>query len=70
MEISTIVGVSYFVIGFVLAFYWFSRDYAEEYDELITNDIPDRGITSLFLLGLWLFWPINLIKNIVKYKRI
>lgn len=70
MEISTIIGVSYFVIGFVLAFYWFAKDYKKEYDELVDNDIPDRGVTSLFLLGLWLFWPIYLIKNIVKYKII
>ena len=70
MEISTIIGISYFVTGFILAFYWFTKDYKNEYDELVENDIPDRGITSLFLLGLWLFWPIFLVKNIVKHKRI
>ena len=70
MELNTIAGISYFTVGFILALYWFKKDYSKEYDELVKSDIPDRGITNLFLLGLWLFWPIYLVKNIIKYKRI
>lgn len=70
MEISTIIGISYFVTGFVLSLYWFTKDYKNEYNELVENDIPDRGMTSLFMLVLWLLWPIYLVKNIVKHKRI
>jgi hypothetical protein len=27
-------------------------------------------MVNIFLLFLWVFWPINMIKNIIKYKKI
>lgn len=70
MESSIIGVIIYLVIGLVLAFYWFNKDYEKEYDELVKSDIPDRGVTNLFLLCMWVFWPIYLMKNLIKYKRI
>ncbi len=70
MDISSIVTISYFVIGFILAFYWFNHDYAESYNEAVESDMEEAGMTSIFLLVLTFFWPIKLIKNLIKKRRI
>ena len=70
MSISGILSVSYFVIGFVLAIYWFNKEYAKSYDEAVANNNVEKGMSSISMLGFMIFWPIKLIKNIVKKKRI
>lgn len=70
MDIGCIIMAIYLIVGIILCLYWFDRDYSKQYDELVKNDIPDKGMASMFLLMLWVFWPINLIKNIIKYNKI
>ena len=65
-----IVVITYFVIGLVLVFYWYERDYHKEYVELNEKEEVEKGMVNMFLLFLWVFWPINMIKNIVKHKKI
>ena len=67
MDIGVIV---YFVLGLILVLYWYDRDYHQEYIDLEKGEKVEKGMASTFLLFLWLFWPINMIKNIMKYKRI
>lgn len=67
MDIGIIV---YFVLGLVLAFYWYERDYSKKYEELEQGEGVENGMVNIFLLFLWAFWPINMIKNIIKYKKI
>ena len=40
MGIEALLVVSYCVIGFALSFYWFKRDYEEEYERADENDEP------------------------------
>ncbi len=70
MDISGIISVSYFVIGFVLAIYWFNKEYAESYKEAVANNNVENGMSSIMMLGFMIFWPIKLTKNIIKKKRI
>lgn len=65
-----IVVITYFVIGLVLVFYWYERDYHKEYVELNEKEEVEKGMVNMFLLFLWILWPINMIKNIVKHKKI
>lgn len=67
MDIGIIV---YFVLGLVLAFYWYERDYSKKYEELEKEEGVEKGMVNIFLLFLWAFWPINMIKNLIKYKKI
>lgn len=67
MDIGIIV---YFVLGLVLAFYWYERDYSKKYEELEKEEGVEKGMVNIFLLFLWVFWPINMIKNLIKYKKI
>jgi len=71
MGIEALLVVSYCVIGFVLSFYWFKRDYEEEYERADENDEPiERGMVGLLLLGFIAFWPFVLIKNLIKHKTL
>jgi hypothetical protein len=62
--------ITYFIIGLILTFYWYERDYHKEYVELEKTDGVEKGTGNIFLLILWFFWPINMIKNIIKYKKV
>lgn len=70
MDISGIISVSYFIIGFILSIYWFNKEYAESYNEAVANKNIEKGMSSISMLGFMLFWPIKLVKNIIKKKRI
>ena len=71
MGIEALLVVSYCVIGFALSFYWFKRDYEEEYERADENDEPiERGMVGLLLLGFIAFSPFVLIKNLIKHKTL
>ena len=71
MGIEALLVVSYCVIGFALSFYWFKRDYEEEYERADENDEPiERGMAGLLLLAFIIFWPFVLIKNLTKHKTL
>lgn len=67
MDIGIIV---YFVLGLILTLYWYERDYSKKYKELEQKEGVEKGMANIFLLFLWVFWPINMIKNLIKYKKI
>ena len=67
MDIGIIV---YFVLGLILTLYWYERDYGKKYKELEQKEGVEKGMANIFLLFLWAFWPINMIKNLIKYKKI
>lgn len=70
MEISIIGVIIYLVIGLILTFYWLNKDYKKEFDELVSYEVPDRGVMNCLLILMCVFWPIYIIKNIILYKRI
>jgi hypothetical protein len=70
MCIGSICVTSYLVIGFVLSLYWFKRDYSKEYEECAKSGTLEKGVTEILLLLIWVFWPINMIKNVIKYNKI
>lgn len=70
MDINSIISISYLAIGFILAIYWFYQDYTELYNQVVIEGKEEKGMTSIFLVLLMVFWPIKLIKNIIKKHRI
>ena len=54
----------------LLAIYWFKRDYSKEYNELTKNKEVEKGMAELLMFIMCLFWPIVLVKNLIKYKRV
>ena len=54
----------------LLAIYWFKRDYSKEYHELAKNKEVEKGMAELLMLIMCLFWPIVMVKNLIKYKRV
>ena len=60
----------YLVVGILLAIYWFKRDYSKEYNELAENKEVEKGMAELLMLIMCLFWPIVMVKNLIKYKRV
>ena len=53
----------YFIIGFILTVIWWYNEYKEEYEyEKEYGDVQEV-IVILFLIFLFLCWPIKLIKD-------
>ena len=69
MDISSILVIVYFVIGFCLSIHWFNKDYKESYDSAVADGNVEKGMSSIMMLGLMLFWPIELIMNCFKKKE-
>ncbi len=70
MNIGPFIMIAYFVIGLVLTFYWFDRDYSAQIKELHDSGEEDKGGVSIVLLGLVLFWPIKLVMNLIKKGKV
>jgi H+/gluconate symporter-like permease len=60
----------YLVVGVLLAIYWFKRDYSKEYKELAKNKEVEKGMAELLMVIMCLFWPIVMVKNLIKYKKV
>jgi hypothetical protein len=69
MEINVIGAIIYLFIGLVLSLYWFNKDYKKEHDELVNNEVPDRGVVNCLLIVMCIFWPIKLVGNFVKKSK-
>jgi len=70
MDICGILVVVYFIVGVILALYWFKTDYAESYKSSVEDGTEEKGMTCIFLLLLIIFWPIKLVRNLIKKRRI
>ena len=68
--INGIFVIVYIVIGFALTLYWFNKDYKASHEEAVATKMEEKGMTSIFLLMLIVLWPIKLIYNLKKKKRI
>lgn len=65
-----IYSVIYIVIGVVLAFYWFDKEYKEEYNKVKEEEgAVEDSIVCLLLLFFMVFWPIKLLYNFFKWLR-
>ena len=70
MDICGILVVVYFIVGIILTLYWFKTDYAESYKSSVEDGTEEKGMTCIFLLLLIIFWPIKLVRNLNKKRRI
>ena len=71
MQLQHIAIMAYFIVGFVLSYYWFARDYEDEYEKSIDDGEPvEKGMVSFLLLLMTVFWPIVLVKNLIKHKTL
>ena len=70
MQLSSILTLGYLFIGLILALYWLDNDYAESHEKAVKDGVEDKGMTNIFLLLLMFFWPIKVIKNITRKKRV
>jgi hypothetical protein len=70
MYIGHIIFVSYFIVGSFLVFYWYKRYYHKKYNELMNKGEVEKGAGELFFLFLLVFWPIVIIKNIIKHRTL
>lgn len=71
MQLQYIAIMAYFIVGFVLSYYWFARDYEEEYKKSIEDgESVEKGMVSFLLLLMTVFWPIVLVKNLIRHKTL
>ena len=57
-------------VGMCLANMWFEKEFGEEYKALSENGEVDVGMVSLLLLFMTIFWPLKLVYNLVRYRRV
>ena len=70
MPLSSILTLAYLFIGFVLSQYWLDNDYREEHEKAVKEGTEDKGMTNIFLLFLMFFWPLKIVWNVIKKKKI
>ena len=58
------------VVGMYLANMWFKKEFGEEYKTLSENGEVEAGMVSLLLLFMTIFWPLKLVYNLVRYRRV
>ena len=71
MEIQYAAIVAYLLVGIMLSYYWFVRDYEKEYKKSIENgEAEEKGMFSLVMLLMTVLWPFILIKNLIIHKTL
>ena len=58
------------VAGVILAYYWFKKEFEEEYNELSKTGEVENVMASILLLIMTVLWPLKLIYNLVRYRRV
>ena len=53
-----------------LANMWFNKEFGEEYKTLSENGKVETGTVSLLLLFMTILWPLKLVYNLVRYRRV
>lgn len=53
-----------------LADMWFKKEFQEEYKLLSENGEVETGMVSLLLLFMTIFWPMKLVYNLIRYRRV
>lgn len=66
MDCSFWIGIIYVIIGLICSFYWFEEDYGKEYKEACKNGQEEKGMTSMLLLAMAIFWPFIFVYKMVK----
>jgi hypothetical protein len=71
MQIQYIAIMVYLLVGFVLSYYWFIRDYEKEYKKSIEDgEAEEKGMFSLVMLLMTVLWPFILTKNLIIHKTL
>lgn len=71
MEIQYAAIVAYLLVGIMLSYYWFVRDYEKEYKKSIEDgEAEEKGMFSLVMLLMTVLWPFILIKNLIIHKTL
>lgn len=71
MEIQYAAIVAYLLVGIMLSYYWFVRDYEKEYEKSIEDgETEERGMFSLVMLLMTVLWPFILIKKLIIHKTL
>ena len=52
----------YILIGSLLTYIWWKREYEPIYDEYEGEEEINDSMTVITLLMIWLFWPLKLLK--------
>lgn len=70
MSLNIVCLIVYIVVGMYLANYWFKKEFQEDYNTLSQNGEVEAGMVSLLLLFMTILWPLKLVYNLVKYRRV
>ena len=61
-----IIVCVYFIIGVVLSYYWFEKDYSKDYEEAEKEGMAEKGAVGILLLLMCAFWPVKLTSRLYK----
>ena len=70
MRLDIVCLIVYMVVGTYLANRWFKKEHEKEYKLLSENGEVETGMVSLLLLFMTIFWPLKLVYNLIRYRRV
>lgn len=66
MIIDKILIIVYIIVGVILSYHWYNKEYVNEYKSMIEDGIEvEKGIVGILMLCMVIFWPIKVIKSLI-----
>ena len=59
----------YIIIGIILAFYFWNKEYVNDYREAKRTGEIEHGMVCIYLVVVTIFWPLKIIWNLYHYLK-
>lgn len=60
------ITIVYFIIGIMLAYFWWICDYEEDYNKAKEDDEIEESMAVIFILLMIMFWPLKVVWDFFK----
>lgn len=69
LTFSNIAAIIYGIIGIIVVFHEHNKYFKKEYDELKKQRLAQDSAYIIYLMMVWLLWPLNLVIRYYQDKK-
>lgn len=69
LTFSNIAAIIYGIIGIIVVFREHNKYFKKEYDELKKKGLAQDSAYTIYLMIVWLLWPLNLVIRYYQDKK-